>query len=102
MASETEGAHATAGDLLAAAAKLRNLADEMEKTGREVGGAATAAAAAMPGFRIAGASVATCGHLGSCIGDTVRQIREQADRLQASANHYTELDSAASRQVTVA
>jgi hypothetical protein len=102
MANETEGSRATAEDLLAAAAKLRSLADEMEKTGREVGGAATAAAAAMPGFTIAGASVATCGHLNSCIADTVREIREQADHLQRSAAHYTDLDSAASRQVTLA
>ena len=63
MASETEGSRVTAADLHAAASKLRGLANEMEKTGHTIGGAAAGASAAMPGFMVVGASIATCGHL---------------------------------------
>jgi Excreted virulence factor EspC, type VII ESX diderm len=101
VASETEGSHVTAAELRAAAAKLRELANEMEKAGHAIGGAAAGAAAAMPGFAVVGASIATCGHLHSCVGDAVRKLREQADHLDETADRYTEHDRLASRQVTV-
>jgi len=102
VASETEGSHVTAADLRAAARKLRELASEMESTGHTIGGAAAGATAAMPGFMVVGASIATCGHLNSCVGDMVREMREQADHLDETAERYDEHDQLASRQVTVA
>jgi hypothetical protein len=102
MASETEGSRVTAADLHAAASKLRGLANEMEKTGHTIGGAAAGASAAMPGFMVVGASIATCGHLNSCVGDMVREMREQADHLDQTADRYSEHDALASKQVTVA
>ena len=101
MASETEGSHVTAADLRAAATKLRGLANELEKTGHTIGGAAAGATAAMPGFMVVGASIATCGHLNSCVADQVREIREQADHLDETANRYDEHDKLASTQVTL-
>ena len=102
MATETEGDRARLSELIDAATKLDHLANDMERTGHAIGGAAAGAAAAMHGFTIAPASVATCGHLNSCIADTVRQIREQAEHLRRSAAEYTELDSQAQTQVTLA
>jgi hypothetical protein len=101
MASVNDSDRATVDDLLAAATKLDHLADEMEHTGQQVGGAAAAAASVMPGFSMAGASVATCGHLNSVIAENVRQIRAQADHLRTTAAHYTELDHDAQTQVTI-
>jgi hypothetical protein len=102
MAGETDGDHATMSELLDAATKLDHLADEMEQTGHTIGGAAAGAAAAMPGFSIASASMATCGHLNSSVAETVRQIREQANQLRRSAAEYSDLDSQAQKQVTIA
>lgn len=101
MASETEGSHVTAADLRAAAKKLRELANEMESTGHTIGGAAAGMSAAMPGFMVVGASVATCGHLNSCVADGVRELREQADHLDETAERYDEHDKLAATQVTV-
>jgi len=96
------GTRATASDLLEAASKLDGIADEIEKTGHEVGAASTGAAAVNPGFRFAAESVATCNHLNSCIADTVRQMRDQARQFRQTANLYTELDRQAQTDVTVA
>ena len=101
MASATEGSRITAADLRAAARKLRGLATEMEKTGHTIGGAAAGMAAAMPGFMVVGSSVATCGHLNTCVADGVRELREQADHLDETANRYDEHDKLAATQVTV-
>jgi len=101
VASETEGSRVTAADLRAAARKLRELANEMEKTGRTVGGAAAGMTEAMPGFMVVGASITTCGHLNSCVADMVREMREQADHLDETANRYDEHDKLAATQVTV-
>jgi hypothetical protein len=96
------GTRATADDLLDAAAKLDHIADDVERSGRDIGGAATGAAAVNAGFSFAAESVATCTHLNSCVADTARQLREQAQQLRQTASHYTELDQAAQTEVTVA
>jgi hypothetical protein len=101
MTNPSMGTRATASDMLDAAAKLDHIADDLERTGHEVGGAATAAAAVNIGFRFASESVATCGHLNSCIADTVRRMREQAQQLRRTAAEYTELDHQAQTDVTV-
>jgi hypothetical protein len=95
------GTHATIGELLAAAAKLDRVADEIEQTGHQVGGAAAAATALMPGFTLGLQSVTTCGHLHQCIGDTVRDMRIQAQHLRDTAATYTESDRQAQAAVTV-
>jgi hypothetical protein len=101
VASEIEGSHVTAADLHAAASKLRELANELEKTGHTIGGAAAGATAAMPGFMVVGASITTCAHLNSCVADQVREMREQASDLDETANRYTDHDTLASRQVSL-
>jgi hypothetical protein len=102
MANETDGSHVTPADLHAAAGKVRELANELEKAGHAIGGAAAGATAAMPGFMVVGASIATCGHLNSCVADQVRELREQADHLDETANRYTDHDTLASKKITLA
>jgi uncharacterized protein YukE len=88
-------------DLLAAAAKLDKNANEMEATGREIGGSAAAALAANFGFKMAIESHATVGHLNTTIDDTVRDMRAHARELRATAATYQEQERLNRTQVAV-
>jgi hypothetical protein len=92
----------TIADLLAAAAKLDRLADEIEQAGKEIDGAAAAAAVANFGLRISAASTATCGQLNSCVGDTVRNMRGQAAEFRKTAATYKALADNEQTLVTLA
>jgi len=102
MTSPSAGNRATLSDLLDAATKLDHLADEIEKTGHTIGGAAAAAAAANFGFSLSASSIATCGHLNSSIAHTVADLRNQSRQLRQTAATYTDLDSQSETDVTVA
>jgi uncharacterized protein YukE len=81
---------ATIDDLLAAAAKLDALANEMEHTGQKIGGSAAAALAANFGFKMAIESHATVAHLNTTIAHTVRDMRAHARELKTTAAKYQE------------
>jgi len=101
MTSASVGHHTTINELLAAATKLDNLADEMERTGHQIGGAAGAASSLMPGFSMGVEAVAACGNMHKCIGDTVRDLRTQARQLRSAAAEYTEMDRRARAEVSM-
>jgi hypothetical protein len=90
VASPLADSKAIIDDLLAAAARLDKVANEMESTGTKIGGSAAAALAANFGFKMAIESHATVGHLNTTIAHTVRDMRAHARELRATAAKYQE------------
>ena len=95
------GSYATPSDMLDAARKLDDLANEVEQTRKEIGGAATSTALLIGGFTLGPKSITTCGQVGSCLDEMIKDMRRQAKNLRDTAAAYTELDRQAQTSVTV-
>ncbi|HZN77273.1 MAG TPA: type VII secretion target [Micromonosporaceae bacterium] len=89
---------ATPAELRAAAKKLDNVADELEREGRNV--ASAASGGGMSGFQLALAAVQTLGQLQSCNDMNVREIREMAQRLRTTADKYEQRNQTYTRTLT--
>ncbi len=100
VTSPNVSSKATVADMLAAATKLDSIADEMERTGQEVGAAAAAAVGVNIGLQTATESHAMCGTLGDSVSGNVKKIREQASQLRATAAEYEEKELQSQNQMS--